>query len=143
MRSKFIKYIFLWVSLCLPIFVFEVIFRSQFEAYELTGGVYRDAPFIYIGLSLLLTIFYGFIPNRLRLLNWYRLVFVFVFCMFFIVMCTQVAWDYRMNFGTTWQWSEVFFELVAPQWYFYAIGFVGLLVHCLGQINYSKNLQIN
>lgn len=143
MGSKFIKYIFLWVSLWLPIFLFEKVFRSQFEVYELTGGVYREAPFIYIALSVLLAGIYGFIHKILCKYNWYKLLVVIIFCIFYVMMCTLVAWDYRINFGTTWLMNEVFFELVATHWYFYTIGFVGLLVHYLGQINYSKNLQIN
>ncbi len=134
MSSKFIKYIFLWVSLWLPVYLFEEVFRSQFEAYKLTGGVYRDAPFIYITLSVLLAGVYGFTQKRLCKYNWYKLLVVTIYSFFFLVMCTQVAWDYRINFGTTWLMNEVFFELVATHWYFYVIGFIGLLLHLFIQV---------
>lgn len=143
MSCKFIKYIFLWVSLWLPIFLFEEIFRSQFEVYELTGGVYREAPFIYIALSGLLAAFYSFIPKHLRKFSWYKLLVVVVFCIFYVMMCILVAWDYRINFGTTWLMNDVFFELVATHWYFYTIGFVGLVLHSLQILEYSKNKALS
>ncbi|RUR30309.1 hypothetical protein ELY33_10895 [Vreelandella andesensis] len=131
----------LWLSLLLPIFLFEEIFRSQFDAQELTGGVYRDAPMVYVTLSLLLSGVYLWPAKRYFSHWWYKVLVVVFFCIYFKEMCTLVSWDYRSNFGATWRYQEVFYSLVATRWYFYFIGIIAVGIHVFCHYLLRKNQE--
>jgi hypothetical protein len=118
-------FIFFWATFWLPVFTFEEIYRMQFSAWELTGGVYRDAPTIYLPLSLVLSLLLFWLLPKLKWRVFMMVVLGVFYFLFYTYMCTQVAWDYRVNYGNTWLWNEVFFELVAVHWYFYVLGVMG------------------
>lgn len=127
--KKLLFIVLLWLSFWVPVFLFEEAFRSQFFAKELMGGVYRDAPLVYLSVSLVLSILTSWFSPRFFSQLWYKVLIAVVFFLFFKEMCTQVAYDYRIHFGTTWQYSELFPELVTPHWYFYFFGIFGVLMH--------------
>jgi glucan phosphoethanolaminetransferase (alkaline phosphatase superfamily) len=113
--------------LVVPVFLFEELFRSQFEPWELKGGVYRDAPVMYLSFSLLLALLLSWgMPRILGKTN-FVIFGIFSFLVFYSFMCSEVAFDYRINFGTTWLPGEVFRALVLTKWYFYITGGVGLI----------------
>ncbi|MCH7399714.1 hypothetical protein MM236_17085 [Belliella sp. DSM 107340] len=120
----------LWASLWLPVFLFEKIFTRQFETHQLIG-VYRDASMVYLSISVLLAIIYLWLTPRWFQSSAYKTGIILIYVLFFAMMCTQVAKDYCINFGSTWRWNEVFYELVATQWYLYVIGLIGVISHLL------------
>lgn len=124
--KKLLFILLLWLSFWLPVFLFEEAFRSQFFTKELMSGVYRNAPLVYLSASLVLSILTSWFSPRFFSKLWCKGLLAVVFFLFFIEMCTQVAYDYRINFGSTWPYSELFPELVAPHWYFYIFGILGM-----------------
>jgi len=119
----------LWISLAIPVFLFEIIFRSQFTPIQLTGGVYRNAPILYLSISFLFSLLFLYTSPRFFMKIGYKVIVIFSFLIYFKEMCSLVAFDYRINFGSTWQYSEIFPELVQAHGYFYSLGIIGLVVH--------------
>lgn len=125
---KMLLFTFLYfVLLAGPVFVFEELFRNQFEPWELKGGVYRDAPGVYLLAPFFFALLLSWIlPRFLGKVN-FTIMALCSYCVFYTFLCSEVAFDYRINFGTTWLPGEVFRGLVLTKWYFYVCGAVGLI----------------
>ena len=123
--SKLLKAIFLWATYFLPIYSFEKVFA--FLRINTTDfiGIYRDGIFTFSVLAIIPTVIFLLLSPKLFHKSVYKAVIILFYLGYYYLACTSIAWDYRIIFGTTWQWSEVFTELVKPEWYFYFFGVLG------------------
>ncbi len=115
-----------WGTYFLPIYAFEKTFRILGVDTNDFFGIYRDGILIFSTLSFVLTFLFLWLLPKLFRKYIYRIGIVIFYLIFYYFTCTSIAWDYRIVFGTTWQWSEIFPELVKPQWYFYVFGALGV-----------------
>ena len=121
-----------FVAFALPVYLFEIMFRSQLSELELnSGGIYRDAPFFYIPISVILVLLFCWLSTRFAEKRWFRIIACFAYVFFYMWMCFFIANAFKHLFGTTWQRGEVFSGLVLSQWYFYIFGGIGVLAHYL------------
>lgn len=119
-----------WSSYVIPIYAFERLFRLGIHENNL-WGVYNDAVWIFSLLAVILTLLFLWLSPKFFHNTWYKIAIVIVYLVFYQQACTSIAWDYRSVFGATWLWSEIFLELVAPHWYFYGLGALGIAHHYL------------
>lgn len=116
-----------WGTYFLPIFSFEKAFRILDVETNDFFGIYRDGILIFSVLSIILTFLFLWLSPKLFRKYLYRIGIIIFYLVFYYFACTSIAWDYRIIFGATWQWPEIFPELVRPQWYFYVFGALGVL----------------
>lgn len=126
--------ILFWGTYFLPIYSFEKAFRLLEVTSNDFGGIYQDGILVFSGLAIILTILSLWLSSKFFHQLWYKVVLVVNYLVFYYFACLSIAWDYRVLFGTTWQWSEVFSELVLPHWYFYAFGGLGVFFHYQYQV---------
>lgn len=125
--------ILLWASFVLPIYLFEKSFLFfSIETSDL-AGVYPDAIWSFSLLAIGITLMTLWISRKAFHKNTFKGLIIIVNFGFYGLACTSIAWDYRIIFGATWQWTEIFPALVQPQWYFYAFGITGILCNYLLQ----------
>ncbi len=122
---KFFVGVLFWSTYFLPIYAFEKTFRLVSVTTNDFFGIYRDGILIFGILSFVLANLFLWLLPKLFCKYRYRIGMVIVYLVFYYVACNAMAWDYRIAFGTTWQWTEIFPELVKPQWYFYVFGVLG------------------
>lgn len=123
----------LLASLAVPAFIFEFLFIS--ELGDLTqimpAPYYRDAPVFFVATSFLLAILFSLAAPRFYNALWYKIASIIVYLGAYTLMCFWVALDVAAagGFGNTWHYNEIFPELLAPHWYFYVFGILGLVMH--------------
>ncbi len=134
---KFIVGVLFWGTYFIPIYSFEQVFRLGVQSQDF-WGIYRDGILIFSFLAIILTILNLKLSPKFFHKLFYKISIVVVYLVFYYYACTSIAWDYRIVFGNTWLWHEVFFELVAVHWYFYVFGLLGVFFH----YQYQKLIQI-
>ena len=142
--KKICKIILLWVIIVSSIYLFEITYRSQFNELELySGGVYRDTPFFYLPISVILALLVGWISTRFSEEKFVRIISYFVYVFFYICMCIIIADESKQLLGTTWSSQDILFELILNKWYFYVFAIIGLTTLIfLNKLNPSKKQWI-
>ena len=140
--KKILSILLYFVAFALPVYLFEIMFRSQLSELELnSGGIYRDAPFFYIPISVILVLLFSWLSTRFGEKMLFRIIASIVYALFYMWMCFFIAYAYKQLFGTTWQRGEVFSALVLSQWYFYVFGSVGIIIFSLPLIQKKQKLR--
>ncbi len=123
---KIIIGILFWATYFLPIYSFEKAFKIPRVNATNFFGAYPYGVLTYSTLAIVLTLLFIRITPLFFQKLIYKISIVICYLVFYYFACISIAWDYRIIFGTTWQWSEIFTELVKPQWYFYVFGVLGV-----------------
>lgn len=140
-KIKIILGFLLWVSAVLPIYFFQEVFKLQIDDFT---GLYDNSIILISFLYLFFMALYLWLSPKYFHKKIYKLIIAVVYIVFYILSCTAVGFDYRINFGSTWQYSEVLLELVVNKWYFYMFGMLGLIFHFIFQrLIYKNRLNSN
>ncbi|UYO74643.1 hypothetical protein M0220_00320 [Halomonas qinghailakensis] len=134
--KKSLSILLYFVAFSLPVYLFEITYRSQFSELELnSGGVYRDAPNFYLLLSLILAFLVAWASTQFsrKIVFWFIVIFVNI--LFYIWMCFFVATESMHLRGTTWPYIDILNYLVLNKWYFYVFGSVGIALLFLLPLN--------
>ena len=131
-----------FVAFALPLYLFEMRYRVQFDELELnSGGIYRDAPFFYLPISVLLALVVGWASTRFTRKKIFRLIVIFVYILFYMWMCFFIADESKQLLGFTWSNTEILTELIFSKWYFYVFGSTGLATFIFLNIHHSGKKQ--
>ncbi len=118
--------VFFWATYFLPIYSFEKAFRiSSLDVLDFISVDFRGI-IVYSGLAIILTLIGIQLSPKIGNQIVYKISSVVVYIAFYCFACIAIAWDYRIAFGTTWRWYELFPEVIMHQWYFYVLGIFGL-----------------
>ncbi len=115
-----------WGSYALPIYSFEKIFRIWVVKTTDLYGIYNDSFVIFMILAVLPSLIFPCLKHSFRnskLIDSFAILFYIIF---YLLACSSIAYDYRIHFGSTWRFAEIFHALVKPQWFFYLIGGLGI-----------------
>ncbi len=115
-------------SYAIPIHSFDFQFRQPLEDIHST---YPVSAFFFSALGFLLSLILLWATPKFWFKRYYKVAIVLFYIAFYIEACISVAYNYRVLFGNTWTSSEIFSSLVSPHWYFYMLGFIGVIWHYL------------
>lgn len=132
-----------WGTYFVPMYSFEKTFRLLEVTSNDFWGVYRNGILVFSGLAIVLTLLFLWLSPKFFYQFWYKIVVVVSYFIFYYCACTSIAWDYRSLLGATWLPSEIFSELVKPQWYFYVCGGVGVCFHYYYQRLMSRSVGVD
>lgn len=110
-----------WATYFVPVLAFEMAFRS----YNIKTTDIGASFLLFVFLAIVPTLLFFWLSPKFFHLPLYKIAYSYFYIILYGLACTHIAWGYRAAFGTTWLWTEVFPELVLPQWYFYIFGFWG------------------
>ncbi|PRY86282.1 hypothetical protein [Mongoliibacter ruber] len=134
---KMILFILIYfLAFALPVYLFEITYRSQFTELELnSGGIYRDAPIFYLPLSLFLAYLVNWLSTQISGETAFHFIALIAYSIFYLGMCFFIADESKQLLGTTWAYKEILNDLVLSKWYFYVFGSLGLAFF----INYNSS----
>ena len=135
---KFLIGLLFWATYFWPIYSFEKAFRLLEVESNDFYGIYPDGTLICSLLAIVLTFLFFWVSPKYFHKPAYKISIAIVYLSFYYFACTSIAFDYRIVFGTTWLWSEIFLELVKPHWFFYVFGMLGVFFHYQFQQLISK-----
>ncbi len=122
---KFFIAVLFWGSYFIPIYSFEKTFRRLSVNANNFYGIYHNGIMLFSFLAIVFTLLFLWLSPKFFDKAAYKAGIILLYITFYYFACTSIAWDYRIFFGTTWRWSEIFSELVKPRWYFYVFGILG------------------
>ena len=115
-------------SYAVPIHSFDILFRQPLEDIPIS---YCVSAFFFSVLGFILSLIFLWATPKFWFKYYYKIVIILFYIAFYREACIGIAYDYRILFGNTWTSSEIFSSLVSPHWYFYILGFIGVIWHYL------------
>ena len=115
-------------SYAVPIHGFDILFRQPLDYIH---SAYRVSTFFFSALGFLLSLILLWATPKFWSKHYYKAAIMLFYIAFYREACISVAYAYRTLFGNTWTSSEIFASLVSPHWYFYILGFIGVIWHYL------------
>lgn len=127
------------LAVFLPIYGFGKMFLAGVDGYN----HFYDYSAIYgLVVAIMLS---GFSTLIILMKLWrnpiIRVLLTAVYLLLYYHVAVAIVWEFRMHFGTTWGYTEIFSTLINHKWYFYVFAFCGaFLYYLLTQYMYEKRL---